>query len=54
MFDVFGKVLYVYGAYTKTMSEVVPVRIPRELAEKVRKLVDVGIFPNRSVLVRRP
>jgi hypothetical protein len=52
MFDVFGKVLYVYGAYTKTMSEVVPVRIPRELAEKVKKLVDMGIFPNRSFLVR--
>ena len=48
----FGKVLYVYSAYTKTISEVVPVRIPRELAEKVKKLVDMGIFPNRSFLVR--
>jgi len=39
------------GVY-ETMGEVVPVRVPKELAEKVRKLVDVGIFPNRSVLVR--
>lgn len=36
----------------KIMGAVVPVRVPRELAEKIRKLVEAGVFSNRSVLVR--
>jgi Arc/MetJ-type ribon-helix-helix transcriptional regulator len=34
------------------MSVVVPVRVPREIAEKIRRLVESGVFPNRSSLVR--
>ena len=36
----------------KIMSVVVPVRIPREVAQKIRELVDAGLYPNRSSLVR--
>lgn len=36
----------------KIMGAVVPVRISKELAEKIRELVGAGVFPNRSVLVR--
>lgn len=36
----------------KIMGAVVPVRVPRELAEKIRMLIEAGVFLNRSVLVR--
>lgn len=39
---------YVY----KSMSAVVPVRVPRKIAEKVKELVDAGVYPNRSILIR--
>ena len=34
------------------MSVVIPVRVPREVAEKIKQLVDVGLYPNRSTLIR--
>jgi len=34
------------------MSAVVPVRVPREVARKIKELVDAGFYPNRSSLVR--
>ncbi|MBE0519694.1 nucleotidyltransferase domain-containing protein [Candidatus Bathyarchaeota archaeon] len=34
------------------MSVVIPVRVPREVAQKIRELVDAGMYPNRSSLVR--
>jgi len=34
------------------MSAVVPVRVPREVAEKIKELVDAGVYPNRSSLIR--
>jgi len=34
------------------MGAVVPVRVPRELAEKIRGLVKAGIFSSQSALVR--
>jgi len=34
------------------MSAVIPVRVPREVAEKIKQLVDAGLYPNRSALVR--
>lgn len=44
--------LSVYTLYTKDMSVVVPVRISKELAEKINQLVKIGLYPNRSSLVR--
>jgi len=41
----------VQGVY-KHMSAVIPVRVPREVAEKIKQLVDAGLYPNRSALVR--
>lgn len=50
------KGLFVYAPYTelsvRKLSAVVPVRVSKELAEKIRELVEAGVFPNRSVLVR--
>ena len=34
------------------MSVVVPVRIPRDLAEKINQLVKIGLYSNRSILIR--
>jgi Arc/MetJ-type ribon-helix-helix transcriptional regulator len=34
------------------MSSVIPVRVPEEVAQKVRELVEAGVFPSRSSLVR--
>jgi Arc/MetJ-type ribon-helix-helix transcriptional regulator len=39
---------YVY----KNMSVVIPVRVPREIAQKIKELVDAGLYPNRSDLIR--
>lgn len=36
----------------KLMSVVVPVRVPRELTQKIHDLVAKGFYPNRSDLVR--
>ena len=36
----------------KVMSVVIPVRVSREVAEKVKELVDAGAYVNRSRLVR--
>lgn len=38
--------------YTKDMSEVVTVRVPKDFAEKIKRLVELGVFSNRSSLVR--
>src|SRR4030043_922734 len=34
------------------MSVVIPVRVPRELAEKINQLVKVGLYSSRSNLMR--
>jgi predicted nucleotidyltransferase len=34
------------------MSSVIPVRVPKKLAEKIKQLVDLGLYPNRSILIR--
>jgi Arc/MetJ-type ribon-helix-helix transcriptional regulator len=34
------------------MSAVIPVRVPKEVAERIKQLVDVGLYPNRSTLIR--
>ncbi|MEM1990898.1 MAG: ribbon-helix-helix domain-containing protein, partial [Candidatus Bathyarchaeia archaeon] len=34
------------------MSKVIPVRVPRDTAERISRLVKLGVFPNRSSLVR--
>jgi len=34
------------------MSTVVPVRVPKELAQKIKDLINAGLYPNRSNLVR--
>jgi Arc/MetJ-type ribon-helix-helix transcriptional regulator len=34
------------------MSSVIPVRVPEELAQKVKELVDAGAYSNRSSLIR--
>jgi len=34
------------------MSVAIPVRVPKEIAEKIKQLVDVGLYPNRSTLIR--
>jgi len=36
----------------ESMSAVIPVRVPREVAQKIKELVDAGFYPNRSSLVR--
>jgi len=36
----------------KIMSVVIPVRVPRETAEKIKEMVDSGLYPNRSTLIR--
>ena len=36
----------------KIMSVVVPVRVPREIAQKIKELVNAGLYPNRSDLIR--
>jgi len=36
----------------KIMSVVIPVRVPRKVAQEIEKLVDAGIYPNRSNLIR--
>jgi Arc/MetJ-type ribon-helix-helix transcriptional regulator len=36
----------------KTVSAVIPVRVPREIAQKIKELVDAGLYPNRSDLIR--
>lgn len=36
----------------ESMSLVIPVRVPREFAQKIKELVDAGLYPNRSELVR--
>ena len=36
----------------KIMSVVIPVRVPEEVAQKIKQLVDAGLYPNRSSLVR--
>lgn len=41
-----------YNAYTKSMSTVVPVRVPEGLARKMQKLVDAGLYQSRSGLIR--
>lgn len=34
------------------MSQVIPVRVPKDVVERINRLVDLGVFPNRSSLVR--
>lgn len=34
------------------MSVAIPVRVPRETAEKIKRLVNVGLYSNRSALIR--
>jgi len=34
------------------MSVAIPVRVPKEMAEKIKQLVDKGLYPNRSSLIR--
>jgi len=34
------------------MSAVVPVRVPRDVVEGIRELVEAGVYPSRSALVR--
>jgi len=34
------------------MSAVIPVRVPREIAQKIKELVNAGLYPNRSDLIR--
>lgn len=34
------------------MSSVIPVRVPEEVAQKVKELVDAGVYSNRSSLIR--
>ncbi|GEM_PF-1638803 len=34
------------------MSVVIPVRVPREVAQKIEELVGAGLYPNRSTLIR--
>lgn len=41
----------IHGVY-KIMSSVIPVRVPREIAQKIKELVDAGLYPNRSDLIR--
>ncbi|MEM1582407.1 MAG: ribbon-helix-helix domain-containing protein [Candidatus Bathyarchaeia archaeon] len=36
----------------KNVSKVTPVRVPRDTAERISRLVKLGVFPNRSSLVR--
>jgi predicted nucleotidyltransferase len=45
------KFICIHPVY-KTMSVVIPVRVPREVAQKIRELVDAGMYPNRSSLIR--
>lgn len=46
------KGLFVYNVYTDLMSSVVPVRVPEDLARRVKELVDAGVYSNRSSLIR--
>jgi len=41
----------VQGVY-RIMSEVVPVRVPKDVARKIKDMVDAGLYSNRSSLVR--
>lgn len=34
------------------MSAVIPVRVPREVAQRIKEMVDAGLYPNRSDLFR--
>lgn len=34
------------------MSAVISVRVPREVAEKIKKMVESDVYPNRSTLIR--
>lgn len=34
------------------MSQIIPVRVPKDVAERIKRLVDLGVFPSRSSLVR--
>jgi len=34
------------------VSEVIPVRVPKDVAEKIKRLVELGVFSNRSTLIR--
>jgi Arc/MetJ-type ribon-helix-helix transcriptional regulator len=34
------------------MSSVIPVRVPEDVAQKVKELVDAGVYSNRSSLIR--
>jgi len=42
----------VYIVYTEVMSTVIPVRVSREVAQKIEELVSAGRYPNRSTLIR--
>jgi len=44
--------LFVYTVYTKVMSAVVPVRVPRKLTQKINEIIAKGLYPSRSDLVR--
>jgi Arc/MetJ-type ribon-helix-helix transcriptional regulator len=44
--------LFVYGAYTHVMSSVIPARVPEEVAQRVKELVDSGVYSSRSSLIR--
>ncbi|MCD6443518.1 nucleotidyltransferase domain-containing protein [Candidatus Bathyarchaeota archaeon] len=34
------------------MSLVIPFRVPKKVAERIKRLVDLGVFPSRSDLIR--
>lgn len=44
--------LSVYIAYTQGMSVVIPVRVPRSLAQRINELIGAGLYSNRSGLIR--
>jgi len=34
------------------MGAVIPVRVPKDVVERIKELVDAGVYPNRSAFVR--
>jgi len=46
-----GRFICIRGVY-KLMSAVVPVRVSRDVVKRIRELVEAGVYPNRSALVR--
>jgi len=46
-----GRFICIRGVY-ELMSAVIPVRVPKDVVERIREIVDSGVYPNRSALVR--